>query len=297
LGSARAWELLESSGDNQYSDFEKTFLELKTELGSLKQEDWYANLYLNWLYVLKALHGEFGTGYPTFMQTDAWQDKELNTTLASWAQLRHDTILYVKQSYTMVEKGGIFRPPVVGYVEPIPEFYSRLLNLTNMTLTGFRKLIPQQKLEDFRIESGLGRFAEVLQRLLDISLTELENKSLEESDYDFIENFGAISASLIGTIAGGDIGPDALKSVMVADVHTDGNTRKVLEEGTGFIKTAIIAYKLPQGHIVLGVGPVFSYYEFKQPMNDRLTDEAWREILESSNVPEEPEWIGNFSSK
>jgi hypothetical protein len=297
LGSARAWELLESSGDNQYSDFEKTFLELKTELGSLKQEDWHANLYLNWLYVLKALHGEFGTGYPTFMQTDAWQDKELNTTLASWAQLRHDTILYVKQSYTMVEKGGIFRPPVVGYVEPIPEFYSRLLNLTNMTLTGFRKLIPQQKLEDFRIESGLGRFAEVLQRLLDISLTELENKSLEESDYDFIENFGAISASLIGTIAGGDIGPDALKSVMVADVHTDGNTRKVLEEGTGFIKTAIIAYKLPQGHIVLGVGPVFSYYEFKQPMNDRLTDEAWREILESSNVPEEPEWIGNFSSK
>jgi len=82
---------------------------------------------------------------------------------------------------------------------------------------------------------------------------------------------------------------------MIADVHTEGNTKKVLEEGTGFIKTAIVAYKLPQGHIVLGMGPVFSYYEFKQPMSNRLTDEAWREILESSDGPDEPEWIGNFS--
>ncbi len=297
LGSQRAWDILQSSGDTQYSDYEKKFFELKDNIDSFRQEDWLKNLYLNWLYVLKSLHGEFNQGYPTFMQTQAWQDKELNTTLASWAQLRHDTILYVKQSYTMAERGGMFRPPVVGYVEPVPEFYNRLLNLTNMTLTGFRKLIPQQQLEDLRIESGLGRFAEVLQRLLDISIKELENKSLEESDYDFIENFGGISAGLIGTIAGGDIGPDALKSVMVADVHTDGNTKKVLEEGTGFIKTAVIAYKLPQGHIVLGVGPVFSYYEFKQPMSERLTDEAWREILKGSNAPDEPEWIRSFSSK
>jgi len=84
---------------------------------------------------------------------------------------------------------------------------------------------------------------------------------------------------------------------MIADVHTDGNTREILEEGIGFIKTAVIAYKLPQGNIVLGIGPVLNYYEFKQPMNNRLTDEAWREILEGSNTPDEPEWVENFSSK
>jgi len=297
LGSERAWKILEKSGDTQYSDFEKTFLQLKDELNAMEQEEWYGNLYLNWLYVLKALHGEFGTGYPTFMQTEAWQDKELNTTLASWAQLRHDTILYVKQSYTMAERGGLFRPPVVGYVEPIPEFYSRLLNLTNMTLAGFEKLIPPQELENLKIEAGLSRFAEMLERLLEISKKELTNIPLDDSDYNFIENFGSISANLIGIIAGGDVNPDSLKSVMIADVHTEGNTKKVLEEGTGFIKTAIVAYKLPQGHIVLGMGPVFSYYEFKQPMSNRLTDEAWREILESSDGPDEPEWIRNFSGK
>lgn len=294
LGSEIAWEILEISGDTQYSDYEKTFRKLKDYIDSMEQKDWFSNLYLNWLYVLQALHGEFGAGYPTFMQTKAWLDKELNTTLASWAQLRHDTILYVKQSYTMAEKGGFFQPPVVGYVEPVPEFYSRLLNLTNMTLAGFGKLIPPQILEDLRIDSGLKRFTEALERLMDITKKELANKSLEEIDYDFIENFGSISANLIGIIAGGDISPDSLKSVMIADVHTEGNTKKVLEEGTGFINTAIIAYRLPQGHIIVGAGPVFSYYEFKQPMSERLTDEAWREILEN-NPPNEPEWIRNFS--
>ena len=294
LGSQRAWDILESSGDTQYTDYEKKFYELKDNIDSFRQEDWFKNLYLNWLYVLKSLHGNVGAGYPTFMQTTAWQDKQLNSALASWAQLRHDTILYVKQSYTMAERGGMFRPPVVGYVEPVPEFYSRLLNLTQMTLEGFKKLIPSRELDNLRLGSGLSRFVEILERLLDISKKELENKPLEESDYDFIENFGSISANLIEIVSGGDVEPDALKSVMIADVHTDGNTKKVLEEGTGFIKTAIIAYKLPQGHIVLGMGPVFSYYEFKQPMENRLTDEAWREILET-NPPDEPEWIENFS--
>ena len=294
LGSERALEILENEGDTKYSDYEKTFRQLKNKLDAMEQKDWFANLYLNWLYVLKALQKEFGAGYPTFMQTEAWQDKELNTTLASWAQLRHDTILYVKQSYTMAEKGGMFQPPVVGYVEPVPEFYNRLLNLTNMTLAGLGRLIPEEQLENLRIEAGLSRFAEILTRLLNIAERELKNEPLDNNDYYFIGNFGSISANLIGTIAGGDINPDALNSVMIADIHTEGNTRKVLEEATGFIKTALVAYSLPQGHIVLGMGPVFSYYEFKQPMDKRLTDEEWREILEE-NPPAEPEWIRSFT--
>ena len=58
----------------------------------------------------------------------------------------------------------------------------------------------------------------------------------------------------------------------------------------------IVAYQHPEGHILLGVGSVFSYYEFKQPMDKRLTNEAWREILDS-NPPPEPEWVINFSAK
>ncbi|MCJ7656432.1 MAG: DUF3160 domain-containing protein, partial [Candidatus Atribacteria bacterium] len=113
---------------------------------------------------------------------------------------------------------------------------------------------------------------------------------------NFIENFGSISEDLIRTVSGGEVDPEVFKTVLVADVHTDGNTEKVLEEGVGYIKTAVIAYKLPEGHVLIGVGPTFSYYEFKHPMEDRLTDEGWREILDS-NPPPEPEWTNTFSEQ
>jgi len=80
----------------------------------------------------------------------------------------------------------------------------------------------------------------------------------------------------------------------VADVHTDPNSRQVLEEGVGYVRLMVVAYELPDGRILLGAGPVFSYYEFKHPMDDRLTDEKWREML-SSEPPLRPEWDAYFA--
>ena len=294
FGSKRAKEILKELGDTEYSNYEKKFSELKAEIDSLPPDEWFKNLYWNWLYVLKSLLKEFGEGYQTFMQTKAWQDKELNTALASWAELRHDTILYVKQSYTMAEMGGWLEPKIVGYVEPVPEFYARLLTLTKMTNKGLKKLVPPEELEKLKIEPALERFAEILERLLEISKKELENKPLTDEEYDFIKNFGSISEGAIEFVAEGETDPDIFKTTLIADVHTDGNTKKALEEGVGYIKTLVVAYKLPEEHILLGVGPVFSYYEFKQPMDNRLTDEAWREIL-NTQPPPEPEWSKNFS--
>ncbi|GAH85964.1 unnamed protein product, partial [marine sediment metagenome] len=93
----------------------------------------------------------------------------------------------------MAEMGGMFQPPVVGYIEPIPEFYARLLALTKMTSQGFKSLISQEELEKLMIEAGLNRFAEILSKLLDISKKELENIPLNDNEYSFIENFGSIS--------------------------------------------------------------------------------------------------------
>lgn len=296
FGSVRAKEILTELGDTEYSDYEKKFSELKKEIDSLPKDEWFKNIYWNWLYTLKSLLGEFGNGYQTFMQTEAWQDKELNTALASWTELRHDTILYVKQSYTMAELGaGPDEVKIVGYVEPIPEFYQRLLNLTRMTKTGLNKLLTKDQLENLNINSSLDRLDSILAKLLEISEKELKNQSLSDEEYNFIKNFGKSSTWLIEAIAGqGDVDQNVFKSVLVADVHTDGNTKKVLEEGVGYIKTLIVAYKLPEGHILLGVGPAFSYYEFKQPMEDRLTDETWREML-NTKYPPGPEWTKSFS--
>jgi len=295
LGSQRAKELLKELGDTEYAGtdasgnkitYETAFDKLKEEFAKFDEADWNKNLYWSWLFSLKALLKDFGVGYPTFMQNKAWLDKELTTALASWAELRHDTILYAKQSYTMVlECVPPPEKPVVGYIEPVPEFYNRLLALTKMTTKG----LDEMNVLDEASKSRLENLEEILKRLIDLSTKELKNEELTKDDYNFIKDFGD---NLSGVIA--DVDEKAKKTTIIADVHTDGNTEQVLEEGVGYVNLIIVAYKVPDGRILIGAGPVMTYYEFKQPMSDRLTDEKWRDVL-SSEPPQAPEWVSNFS--
>ncbi len=287
LGSDRAVYWLEELNDSSYENYSVQYGKMESEFSNFSAADWNRNLYWSWLYSLQPLLKDYGTGYPTFMQTEAWQDKELSTSLASWTELRHDTILYAKQSYTVVETAmpmPVEEKPVVGYVEPVPDFYARLLALTKMTtqgLDGMGVLDPVSK-------ARLASLEDVLSRLQEISEKELENEELTAEDYEFIRTFGE---QLEGTIE--DVDEKARKTTVVADVHTDGNTETVLEEGVGHVDMMVVAYKLPDGRILMGAGPVMSYYEFKQPMSDRLTDEKWREMLEA-NPPQRPEWASTY---
>jgi len=289
LGSNRARELLEQLDDSNYDGYNEQFNLLEEEFNCFGAAEWNKNLYWSWLYALKPLLKTFDSGYPTFMQTAAWQDKELTTALASWTELRHDTILYAKQSYGMATTAmPAPEPEVVGYVEPVPEFYNRLLALTRMTATG----LDEMNVIDDSAKHRLNSLCSILERLVDISNTELENQELTREDYDFIKNFGE---GLNGVIQ--DVDEKAKKTTIVADVHTAGpdikSGRVVLEEGVGYVDLIVVAYKVPDGRIIIGAGPVMSYYEFKQPMEERLTDEKWREML-GSNPPERPEWYFNF---
>jgi len=78
---------------------------------------------------------------------------------------------------------------------------------------------------------------------------------------------------------------------LVADVHTDTNAQVALEEavGTPFLLTVTMPLG---GKSTTFHGAVFSYYEFKQPMKDRLTDEAWQKLLaDPGKRPERPSWF------
>jgi len=297
LGSQRAKELLIELGDTEYEGqdaegnkitYETAYNKLKEEFDKFDEVDWNKNLYWSWLFSLKALLKDFGTGYPTFMQTKNWQDKELTTALASWAELRHDTILYAKQSYTMQLKSMPMPPvekPVVGYVEPVPEFYNRLLALTKMTTKG----LDEMEVLDSTSKSRLESLERILERLVDLSTKELKNEELTKEDYKFIKDFGEELNNVIA-----EVDEKAKKTTIVADVHTDSNTGQVLEEGVGYVNLIVVAYKIPDGRILIGAGPVMTYYEFKHPMSDRLTDEKWREKLDSE-PPEAPKWVSNFA--
>ncbi|MFH1550867.1 MAG: DUF3160 domain-containing protein, partial [Planctomycetota bacterium] len=288
LGSERARAILDSEGDTNYDRYDETMKKLADEFSKFKEKDWNRNLYWSWLYSLKTLLEPAGKGTQAFMQTDAWTDKQLNAALASWAELRHDTILYAKQSYTQVPTSAPPpAKPVVGYVEPVPEFYARLLAMTRMTRRG----LSDMNALDEKATKRLVSLESILKQLLDISVKELENKALTQEEYSFIRNFGKRLESVItGVSEAGE------KTTMIADVHTDMNTGHCLEEGVGYVKMIVAAYRLPDGRILMGAGPVLSCYEFKQPMKERLTDEKWREMLKTDKAPEQPDWTKTFRS-
>jgi hypothetical protein len=285
MGSDRAYDIMHKQGDTQYAKYETQINSLKAKFNSFSEAHWKQNLYWNWLYSLESLLAEYGNGYPTFMQTESWQDKNLNTVSASWSELRHDTILYAKQSFTGGVTGLPYVPPITGYVEPVPEFYQRMYELTIQTRNGLDNF-GLLGINDMRNYDSL-EYA--LIQLHQISLKELNNEYLSDDDYSFIDGFAKRLLNILGSI-----NVESTKTTLVTDVHTESNTSQILEVGTGYTKLLIVAYKLPENQIVLGAGPVLTYYEFKHPQNDRLNDEKWKETLTSDDAPLQPYWTTSY---
>jgi len=287
LGSAEARSILLQGGDTAYAGFSDAFRGLATFFTHLSEADWNRNLYWSWLYTLKSLLADPGPGYPAFMRSPAWRRKQLNAALASWAELRHDTILYAKQSTTP----GVTSappPPDLGYVEPVPETFHHLSALTRMTRLGLGGLGVLDTTETNRLLA----LEQILDRLTSIAIAQLEARPISAADSLFIKDFGNHLEMTLASVSTG-----AGEPTIVADVHTDANTFRVLEEGVGYFDIIVVAYPVPDGRLLLGAGPVFSYYEFKWPMSNRLTDEAWKLMLDAGQGPEPPSWASTFHTQ
>jgi hypothetical protein len=314
LGSRTADEIMAGRKISTYCDYDEKIRKMKDLVAGYDQKKWTENLYNAWLWMIQPVLGEKGKGYPNWMRSGLWRKKELVTALASWAQLRHDTILYVKQSYTravmMAAESAAPRPmesKYYGYVEPNPELYARAGFLVEFLQTG----LEEQKVMTPEVKQALQASGGMMGRLRQISEKELLGEALSEEDYDYIERINEVFDRIITDLASAlkveeqkPDGPvethtdlagkeDAFKTTIVADVHTESNTKKVLEVGSGYVDWVIIAHAAKDGRIGLAVGPMFSYYEFPHPMADRLTDEKWRELL-STKPPARPAWIADF---
>src|SRR6266487_1562824 len=78
---------------------------VRAVMDSQEPSVWDSNIYMNWLACLRDLSAPTTDAkYPEAMRTRPWAMKTLNTQLASWTHLRHDTILYAKQSYRSEER-------------------------------------------------------------------------------------------------------------------------------------------------------------------------------------------------
>jgi hypothetical protein len=293
MGSEEAYELLDEMGETQYPKYIEQMEKLRGEIAALEMDTWTQNLYWTWLHSLRAIIEPKDERYPAFMRTRVWAHKDLHTALGSWTELKHDTILYAKQAYAELTA----MPPqsaTRGYVEPNPEAYARLLALTRMTREG----LDQRGLLSSDDRDSLDQLEQLLDSLKTIAEKELQGETLTDSEYELINNYGDWLEGLTIMAAdtpelGGSV--DEHDAALVADVATDPNSGSVLEEGVGRINQIFVVAEV-NGQLSLTQGGVFSYYEFPWPMSDRLTDEAWRELLDSGQGPTRPEWTSSFVS-
>ena len=273
-------------------------------LGRMKDRmneiNWQQNVATLWMQSLTKLM-PVTSDMPYFMRTPQWQKKSLNAALASWAELKHDAILYAKQpSGAECGAGGPPEPIVRGYVEPNISYWQRAIELIDETLDTFKRF----GMENERVTQAAEQLREEAEFLLNVSRKELAGKQLEEEEYNHVEYIGStfeyITLSLIAEpdqyLSGWFEVEGADKSVaVVADVYTanaDNNPNKsVLYEAVGPAHEIYVIVEI-EGMLYLTRGAVLSYREFQEDLAaPRLTDEDWQEQLKTQPDKGIPNWM------
>lgn len=304
MGSERAATWLGQDPTAQIPEYSAQSRKMVDWLAGLAPEEWRETAYNGWLYTLRPLLFPPGVDYPPFMQSTAWQDKQLNTALGSWAELKHDTLLYAKQAYGGLGGCGFPTPPppvlAQNYVEPVPEVFARIAALIQMTRQdlegrGLLQMVPKE--EEF--SPGLGdRLASLESLALALEAMaekELRGEPLSEAENETLRTLGEYLEEVVRWANGEK--PELDPAAIIADVATDPNTNQVLEVAIGPVHEIYAVVPIPQADgsqaLTVARGGIFSYYEF--PSQDRLTDEAWRALLAANQAPTPPAFTSSFS--
>jgi hypothetical protein len=277
---------------------------LRWLVDSYEPSFWQDNLYNLWLHSLRALNAPTTAAkFPQPMRTPAWRDKTARTQLASWAQLRHDTILYAKQSYT----GGVSCEHPDGWVEPYPEFFARLETfadvggqaLVNLPFTGeqaWLKTSLQNYFANFKLRMG---------QLRVLAERELAGDSFSADEVGFLTTVIVAQMGCGAPVYSGwyptlFFNPERVAEFKptIADVHTNPNAGPlpgpdVLHVATSSVDLMVLAADTCDGAETF-VGPVFRYHEVDVKEIKRLSDKDWEAMLKDGTAPAQPKWTESF---
>ncbi len=280
-----------------WSGYEKEAKNMKDKFA--QYDDWDKSMYNKWFECLVTLQNS-DKSYPGHMNTSAWARKNLNTGLASWAELKHDAILYAEQPICAECGGGseFPEPVLVGYVEPNLKFWNKMRQMLTMTHT----LLVDNNLMNADLLEKTERLEEHIDFCIAVSKKELEGKTLDELEYRQIEYLGSslewFTLSVIDpdlSLSSWEMVKGADRSIaQVADVFTRNvlgcDKCGILYEATGNADAIYVVVEI-EGKTYLTRGATYSYYEFVNELGKRLTDEAWQERLEKNDAPGRPQWM------
>jgi hypothetical protein len=314
LGNDDALQLIQN--DLETYNYSSNLAGVRYLVDAYDDEFWSQSLYNTWLSSLRALNPPTNdTDLPFFMKTTGWHQQKLNTQLASWTQLRHDNLLYAKQSYT--GGGGCYYP--YGYVEPYPEFYRRLGSFAERAGVYFSDLDEGVGSDLSAVTEYFTRMGAVADTLETLASKELEGTPFNEDEEDFLKRVLTSDWSpgnsrgeetpadgwYVRLFFGDEMRASELaygEDYLVADVHTQPTGRvgdivgRVLHVGVGNVNLGI--YLVEQTHDTCAyrayVGPAMSYYEHITEDFDRLTDERWAGMVYDDVLPARPDWVNVY---
>ena len=300
FSSTVALQPLKDMGAMTFPNYLDQLVKLQHAVQAQPKEQWLNRFYDGWLYSFFPVLGAKNAVFPAYMQTTAWGYKDLNAALGSWAELKHDTVLYTKMPEGAGGGGSPTSNPAPSYVEPNPEAFFRMAYLAHSLAFGLQdrlKVYPSHASDEgsnMSLDYGLNQLASLgdrYQRLGDIAAKELAGESLTEEDNAAITNcLGMIECQHEMAVYTGAT-DEMPKSPVIAAVS--GAQSSVLEVGIGNVDRIYVIVPL-EGQKEVAQGGIFSYYEFTQPRDQRLTDEEWRAKLAGRAAPVLPAWASNF---
>ena len=252
--------------------------EVGADLAKVTETEWFSSLGSVWLKLLTTLTASSGQGYPLYMQGPRFPVKQLQTFLGSYTELKHDTLLYAKQSYAELgdaDMPGKPPPAPKGLVEPNLTFWQSLQRLVAYAEAGFKKYgLFKDELEEF---GRLSLFKRQVDFYTTLARKELQGEPLSEEEYEKLrtENLSYMAQPFDPSLVLED---KDLRSGLIADIHTDALKQQVLYEATGepYLMLALVGN---DGQARLTVGVAFNHYEFTGPLDRRYTDADWQRLV------------------
>ena len=300
LGSEVAYALLDAQGDTAKANYLDNMIDLRSDVSQMNPPDWFQNAYGGWLWALQPLWARNAEQYPAMMSSEAWRRRDLQAGLGSWAELKHDTILYVAQPMGGLGGGGERVANTYGMVEPNPLVFSRVAVVSAAIAQG----LDERGLGEFNADgnppsatysarNAFQTLAQLSAILTEMARKELWGEPLTEDEQLFLKyDFGNM-LWVVRYYAEEPLEKKPEMAAIVADVASNPDAGTVLEVGTGGVDTIYVIIDSPEG-LQLTRGSVYSYYEFIQNIDQRLTDDEWRAKLAEGDVPARPDWIDAF---
>ncbi len=292
---ARDLQLATESG---YDRYEEQLTAMTEIVKARRPDDWAGTVYDAWLAAIEPQFQPRAQAYPDFMQSDAWAAKTLQTGLASYTELKHDTVLYTKQGSSGEGDGpepATFVPR--HWVEPDPVAFGRIAAAAGLLRDGFveRDLLTDDTddLLSTLIELSVWLGGIASRELAGTVASEDENRRLLDIGSE-LEYLWIVSSEIELTEYGAAVPDFDERAGLVTDIFT--TSFDYLQLGTGDIQPIYVIVPIGDGRFELAVGQVASYYEFWRSTSEpRLTDEEWRAWLSNDEpLPDRPEWTDAF---